>query len=94
MSDSAVYMAMASTDLAQAQTIFNQVTADLQQPSAEQWVMMTSTQTKVFVIDTVAPAKPTSWVSPSLVNSTTRVPLGFPYLMALRIRWMLNNLPA
>lgn len=44
MSDSAAFMTMASTDLAQAQTIFSQVAADKQALSAEEWVMMTETQ--------------------------------------------------
>lgn len=94
MSDSAAFMTMAATDLAQAQTIFNQMTESVEnKQDSEQWVMMTDTQTKVFVIDTVAPMKPTSWVAPSLINTTTRVPLGFTAAQALRLRWMLNHLP-
>lgn len=87
------YNAMVSTDLDSAQLIFSQVAADIQQQRAEEWAIMEATTTKIFVIDTTQSTKPTSWVLPGLLNNTTRVPCCFPPLMALRIKWMLNNLP-
>ena len=93
MSTSATLYNMQSTELEQAQLIYNQVTADKQLQHVEQWVMMESLQGKIFVIDTTTQVKQTTWVPFGEINNTTKVPLAFPLAMALRIKWMVNNLP-
>ena len=85
------FTVMQATDLDQATTIYNQLT-ESQEPKvqSEQWAIMAESQSKVFTIDTVAPTKPVALTPVGNINTTTRVPIGFGALMALRVRNMLN----
>ena len=84
---------MQLADYNQAQQVYNQIGAELQAQSAENWVMMAPTTSQILVINTTVQSKPLSWQPISEMNNTTKVPLAFPWAMALRVKWMLNNLP-